>query len=173
MEISGLEEYGLRCALRLAQVYSKNRSISASEIAQLEGISTEYASKFMFLLRKGGLVQAHRGAKGGFALNCAPHEISLKQVFEALHTKPYPAHDFCTKHTGQLETCVHVGGCSVRPIWSTLTLFWIRFLESIQLSELLVEEASVQKLISERWVNVVQFKYKTQEAKSHVQAATF
>jgi len=49
MNVTALEEYGLRCAVQLASL-PEGTTLSAPEIAEREGLSIEYVSKFMLLL---------------------------------------------------------------------------------------------------------------------------
>src|SRR5205823_5937207 len=75
MHISAVEEYGLRCALQLAS-QPEGSVLAASQVAEREGISVQYASKILHLFRKAGLVSASRGMQGGFRLVRAADEIS-------------------------------------------------------------------------------------------------
>ena len=68
MKISAQEEYGLRCLLQLARAETMGETLTLSQLAQLEGISSANAGKLMWILSKAGLVQSTRGIKGGYAL---------------------------------------------------------------------------------------------------------
>src|SRR3989344_5325362 len=98
MRISATEEYGLRCILQLARIKAGGH-YSASQIAEREGISVEYASKMMQLFRKAGLVTSERGLHGGFRLARPASETTLLDVFQALG-KSRNSHAFCDKFAG-------------------------------------------------------------------------
>jgi Rrf2 family iron-sulfur cluster assembly transcriptional regulator len=142
MNVSASEEYGLRCAVRLASSYQ--RTLSAPEIAELEGLSVEYVSKFMLLLKKAGLVQTVRGINGGFSLAKAPSEISLKEVFDALGGKrrvPDPSSgEFCKSFAGKTDNCVRLDSCSIRPFWNVLSAYVEAFTTELSLQDLLTTE---------------------------------
>jgi len=87
MHVSPLEEYGLRCAIQLAKLWTNKGHLSASRIAELEGLSVEYVSKIMYLFRKSGLARSVRGIDGGFLLQKAPQETPVLDVFRALKSK--------------------------------------------------------------------------------------
>ncbi len=142
MNVSPLEEYGLRCAVRLASL-PEGRSLSAPEIAELEGLSVEYVSKFMLLLRRGGLIRTVRGIKGGFLLAKAPSEISLKEVFDALKQQRKAKGDFCNSFSGKSETCVRSQGCSIRPFWQMISVYVEQFTRRLTLSDLLLSEEEI------------------------------
>ena len=148
MHISALEEYGLRCALQLARRYSSEGCVPASQIAQLEGVSTEYVSKLMFLFRKAGLIKAVRGIQGGFMLARAPGEVSLKEVIDAIAPGKGAGHQ-CSDFAGKQDACVHIGGCSVRPVWSLISSYFTSVLTDLTLSDLIDYEGNVSRRVEE------------------------
>lgn len=148
MHITSVEEYGLRCALQLAKAYGTGH-VPASAISEKEGISLEYVSKLMHLFRKAGIVQAVRGTQGGFGLVKSPGEVSLKEIFGALVTSKADAKDFCKSHTGQRPECVHLGDCSIRPVWSMITGYFESVLDQLTLEDLIGKEEQTRKQIGD------------------------
>lgn len=141
MNVSALEEYGLRCAVSLASL-KPDETLSAPEIAEKEGLSVEYVSKFMLHLKKAGLVTTVRGVNGGFALAKPASEISLKEVFEALAGKRRVSdEEFCNAFAGKTESCVHQSGCSIRPFWKILSLYIEAFTSEMTLRDMLATES--------------------------------
>ncbi len=155
MHISSLEEYGVRCALQLARNNEKG-PLSASKIAEAEGISVEYVSKIMHLFRKTGLIQSVRGIQGGFTLNNAPKNITLKNVFDSLAGKKSIG-DFCNHYSGHQNQCVHTEDCTVRPIWSLISTYFNSFLSGLSLHDLELNENQIESKI----VNLAQMKSNT------------
>jgi Rrf2 family iron-sulfur cluster assembly transcriptional regulator len=139
MNVSPLEEYGLRCAVQLASLPA-GQSLSAPEIAEREGLSVEYVSKFMLLLKRGGLVRTIRGIKGGFLLTRPASEIRLKDVFDALKQQKKNAAGFCDSFSGKSETCVRSKACAIRPFWQILSRHIEEFTIRITLQDLLQGE---------------------------------
>lgn len=135
MNVSALEEYGLRCAARLA-ILKAEETLSAPEIAELEGLSVEYVSKFMLHLKKANLVRTVRGIHGGFALARPASEISLKEVFDALGGKRRVNDEFCKSFAGKSDTCARSDGCSIRPFWKILSLYIEEFTKEMTLHDL-------------------------------------
>ena len=144
MNVTALEEYGLRCAVQLATL-PEGQTLSAPEIAENEGLSVEYVSKFMLLLKRADLVRTVRGIKGGFALTRAPGEISLKAVFDALNGKSNDAHnDFCNSFSGKQECCVRTANCNIRPFWRVLNDYIDEFTTQMTLLDLVRTENETQ-----------------------------
>ncbi|MGZ3657791.1 MAG: RrF2 family transcriptional regulator [Bdellovibrionota bacterium] len=143
MHISAVEEYGLRCALQLAGL-PEGSVLAASQVAEREGISVQYAIKILHLFRKAGLVSASRGMQGGFRLIRAPEKISLKAVFGAFREDKA---GFCTQYSGQQKECVHLSECSVRPVFDVLSGYFDSVLEHLSLRDLLRSEAETKERI--------------------------
>ena len=141
MKISAQEEYGLRCLLQLARAETLGESLTLSQLARLEGISTANAGKLMWILSKAGLVQSTRGIKGGYSLSRAASEIRLNQVIRVLEGEPAESH--CKSYAGVLDACVHTGDCGIRPVIVELHQIVDNALGEITLSQLLGTEANV------------------------------
>ena len=145
MHISAVEEYGLRCALQLASL-GEGAVLAASQVAEREGISVQYASKIMHLFRKSGLVMASRGMQGGFRLVKRPEEISLKSVFAAVKEEKA---GFCSQYKGLQDECVHMKDCSVRPVWNVLSSYFDSVLDQLTLSDLARTEQETKKRVED------------------------
>jgi Rrf2 family transcriptional regulator, iron-sulfur cluster assembly transcription factor len=141
MKISAQEEYGLRCLLQLARAELTAESLTLSQLAQLEGISSANAGKLMWILSKAGLVQSQRGIKGGYSLARPASDIHLNQVIRVLEGEPAESH--CKSYAGVLEACVHTGDCGIRPVIVELHQIVDNALAEITLSQLLGTEANV------------------------------
>jgi Rrf2 family protein len=138
MKISSQEEYGLRCLMQVARD-SGDSPLPISEIAMQEGLSVEYVGKLLMKLRKGGLVDSVRGKAGGYVLARPPAEISLKLVLDVLSEPIYdPA--YCERFSGTETTCVHVGECGIRPIWSIVNRFLADALAGVTIADLIESE---------------------------------
>ncbi len=140
MKISALEEYGLRCLLRLGRA-TNGGSLTINEIAESEGLTVANVRKLMMILREAELVQSVRGRAGGYALKGSPHDITVGRVMEKLGGRMYDD-SFCGKHTGDLLLCINSSACSVRSLWSVIDGMVAGVLQKIRLSDLLGTEGS-------------------------------
>lgn len=148
MKISKQEEYGLRCILQLARP-GNGRAVAVTEIAKSEGLSSDYVTKLLVLLRKSGLVASVRGINGGYTLKRAPEQISLGDVMRSLGGFFYPK-EMCMEYPGKLDECCHVGNCGIRPIWSILAMQIHATLNRTTLLDLLKEEKEVERMVASR-----------------------
>jgi Rrf2 family protein len=138
MKITAFEEYGLRCLVQLAKHHHEERPVAISEIAKAEGLSIQYVGKIMHELRRGGLINSVRGIHGGFMLAKAPQEISVAEIF-AIMGGETPEH-LCSKFPGNLTECVHLGGCSIRSVWSFIMSQVSDVLKRVTLADLVMSE---------------------------------
>ena len=93
--------------------------VGIAEIADAEGLSSDYTAKLLRVLRQGGLLNSTRGAAGGYVLAKPAHEMTVWQALEVLGG-PLFSETLCDSHAGLKADCVHSGGCSMRTMWSWL-----------------------------------------------------
>lgn len=77
-------EYGLHCLLYLARGNAAVEEASVRDLAELQGIPTEYLAKLFTKLAKGNLVVATEGIRGGFRLARPAERITVHDVVEAI-----------------------------------------------------------------------------------------
>ena len=146
MQLSALEEYGIRCALQLARAYDEG-PLPASRMAEKEGLSVEYVSKIMHLFKKAGVVSAERGNQGGFFLARRPEELPLRDLLDSVRASREMSGDFCSHYKGQESNCVHLGECALRPVWSLLGSYFDEVLKTLTLRDLMVREVEAEKVV--------------------------
>ena len=83
MRLSSKSQYGLRACCILSKHYD-SRCISASMLEKEIAVSNKYIEKIMRMLSYAGVVQAVRGASGGYKLARAPKDITIGDVVRAL-----------------------------------------------------------------------------------------
>ena len=147
MRITAVEEYGLRCLLRVAP-YSEEDPVPAQMIAELEGMSIPYTQKILRILSQGGLVDSKRGAHGGYYVTRSIEEISLGDVMRALGGF-IEVDDLCERHTGEREVCCNASNCTIRPVWSHISEFVMSTMDQIPMSVLAEDETAVLRHLAE------------------------
>ena len=145
MMFSTRAEYGVRVMVELARrgTDAENGCVSLSEIADGDGLPLAYLEHLAARLRKAGLIESRRGARGGYLLARPAEEISMAEVVEALEGSIAPiecisegadGHLVCTRET---ETD-HV--CPTKLLWTRVRGSVVRTLEETQLSDLVQEK---------------------------------
>lgn len=134
MKFSTQEEYGLRCLLAIARVHP-DRSLTIPEISRSEGLSEAHVAKLLMILRKHGFVKSTRGQSGGYVLSRSPNAIRVSEVLFALGGRLFES-DFCEKHSGAQDICVHDSACKIRSLWAKVQLAVDKVLSEITLADL-------------------------------------
>ncbi len=119
MKFSSVEEYGLRCLLRIAKFYEVGKAFTIPEIAKAEGISEHNAGKILRQLRLGGFLESSRGYIGGYTLTRPPEQIIIGDVLQSLGGKLFDD-SFCTSHSGIFDICSNSIDCSLRSLWRSI-----------------------------------------------------
>jgi Rrf2 family protein len=144
VRITTWAEYGLICALHLAKRAGEG-PITGREIASNERLPADYVEQILLRLRRAGLVNSTRGARGGYSLARAADEISVREVIAASELGTFDLH--CVTHPVGEERCAESQSCSIRPVWMMLQRKIDDVLESVHLGDLLVDERTVRQRV--------------------------
>ena len=144
MRITTLAEYGVICALHLARRLPDG-PVTGRDIAARERLPVDYVEQILLRLRRAGLVQSTRGARGGYALARTPEEISVRDVITASELTTFDLH--CVSHPVEEERCSASHACSIRPVWMLLQQKIDDVLAGVRLSDLLHEESEVRERV--------------------------
>jgi len=144
VRITTQAEYGLICALHLARRVDEG-PVTGREIAAQERLPGDYVEQIMLKLRRSGIVKSTRGAHGGYALARRPDEISVHDVISAAEHSTFEVH--CTSHPVEEARCSSSHDCSIRPVWMLLQRRIDDVLQSVRLSDLLMQESQVRERV--------------------------
>jgi Rrf2 family protein len=144
VRITTWAEYGLICALHLAKRAGEG-PITGRDIAARERLPADYVEQILLRLRRAGLVNSTRGARGGYMLAKAPEDISVREVIAASELATFDLH--CVSHPVGEERCSESQSCSIRPVWMLLQRKIDDVLESVHLGDLLVDERTVRQRV--------------------------
>ncbi len=133
MKISTRGRYGLRAMVDLA-VYEHSGVTPLREIAERQNISEQYLEQLFASLRKSGIVKSVRGAHGGYLLNHAPEEITVKDILVALEGPIAPVD--CVLSKDARKECDSSDGCVTYNLWVKVKNNIDELLDSVKLSEL-------------------------------------
>ena len=145
MMFSTRAEYGVRVMVELARrgADGEHGCVSLSEIADGDGLPLAYLEHLAARLRKAGLVESRRGARGGYLLARPAKDISMAEVVEALEGSIAPiecisegadGHLVCTR---EAETD-HV--CPTKLLWTRVRGSIVSTLQDTKLSDLVQEK---------------------------------
>ena len=120
--------------------------MAARELAETERLPGDYVEQILLRLRRAGLVESVRGAKGGYYLAKPPAQISVRDVMTASEHQTFEMN--CEHHPVDAERCAPESNCSIRPVWQALQKRVDDLLEGITLADLLKDHGEVQELVT-------------------------
>lgn len=82
MRITAKEDYAIRACVELA--VTQGGTVTRGRIAEAQGIPMPFLENILLELKRGGIVDAQRGAEGGFRLSRPAGEISVADVIRAV-----------------------------------------------------------------------------------------
>jgi Rrf2 family transcriptional regulator, iron-sulfur cluster assembly transcription factor len=146
MRVTTWTEYSLIISLHLARRgRSGEAPVAARELADLERLPADYVEQILLRLRRAGLVESVRGAKGGYNLAKDPAQISVRDVMTASEHQTFEIN--CDAHPVDAERCSPGASCSIRPVWVALQQRVDELLASISLADLMKQAPQVQELV--------------------------
>ena len=152
MRVTTWTEYSLIISLHLARRgRGPGEPVAARELADAERLPADYVEQILLRLRRAGLVESVRGAKGGYFLAKEPSAISVRDVMTASEHQTFEVN--CDTHQVDAERCRPDSSCSIRPVWHALQQRVDELLASISLADLMKQEFQVQELVGISSVN--------------------
>src|SRR5688500_3268374 len=141
-------EYSLIISLHLARRAGPGRAepVAARELADAERLPGDYVEQILLRLRRAGLVESIRGARGGDFLAREPDVISVRDVMAASEHQTFEID--CDSHPIAAERCSAGGACSIRPVWPALQPRVADLRSGISISDLMKQEADVHELVT-------------------------
>ena len=133
--LSRMTDYGIVLLAHLATERKRhpgeNAPQNARELAQEVGLPLPVVSKVLKQLARAGVLESHRGAKGGFTLTRRPEDLSVAELVTALDGPV--ALTQCTALPGG---CDHELTCAVKSPWQVINQVVEFALSEVSLADL-------------------------------------
>lgn len=139
MMFSTKAEYGVRVMVELAR-RDGSEPVPLAEIADHERLPLSYLEHLAARLRRAGLIDSRRGARGGYLLARPAGQITMAEVVEALEGSIAPIECITSSPDGGLvcsrETDAdHV--CTTKLLWTRVRFSIVKTLEETTLADLI------------------------------------
>jgi Rrf2 family protein len=132
-------EYGVRLLVELGRG-EQSGPVSLKAIAEAEGLPLAYLERIVALLKKAGLVEARRGAHGGYRLSRPAEEIRMDEAVFALEGQVTPMSCFVDDRpdSGKVLCSHHDDGelCATKLLWMRVQGGVVEALQRTTLAEL-------------------------------------
>lgn len=136
MRVTNLTEYSLIIALHLARRWREGAiAVAARELSEVERLPADYVEQILLRLRRAGLVESVRGAKGGYHLARDPGSVTVRDVMLASDHRIFELN--CDSQPLDPERCAPTSSCQIRPVWRALQGRIDELLGSVTLTDLL------------------------------------
>lgn len=110
---------------------SNHVSCNARDLAAQTHLPAPMVGKILKTLARQGLLESHRGAKGGYSLAREPEDISVAEIIAALDG-PFGL-TACSAHEGD---CEFEASCPTRSHWKTINRAILGALRQVSLREM-------------------------------------
>jgi len=146
MRVTTWTEYSLIISIHLAKRGRRGASpVAARELAEFERLPADYVEQILLRLRRAGIVESVRGAKGGYFLGRDPAQITVRDIMAASEHQTFEMN--CESHPVHAERCSPNSACAIRSVWQTLQSRIDQFLGSVTLADLLREEPNPELVV--------------------------
>jgi len=136
MRVTTWTEYSLIITVHLAKRgHQEPTPVAARELAESERLPADYVEQILLRLRRAGIVESVRGAKGGYHIARDPRTITLHDVMTASEHQTFEMN--CEVHPVDGERCSPTSGCTIRPVWQALQQRIDDYLSSVTVADLL------------------------------------
>jgi Rrf2 family transcriptional regulator, cysteine metabolism repressor len=142
MMFSSKSEYGVRVMVELARRTRAHGTavVSLAEIAERNQMPLAYLEQLMARLRKAGLVDSRRGARGGYLLARPAAQITMAEIIEALEGSIAPVECISLAADGTIvcsreADAAHV--CPTKLLWTRVRFSIVRTLMETTLGDLI------------------------------------
>lgn len=118
----------------LAKNYGQG-PMSISAVSKASSVPMPYLEQLIGPLRRAGLVESKRGARGGYQLTRDPHEVVVGEVYRVMEGPVAPMD--CVSEDISEQTCPLIDGCETRPVWLRMRDAIIMTIDSTTLGDLI------------------------------------
>jgi len=136
MKLSARGHYGLMAITYLAQKLDQG-PIPIKMIAAAEDIPEPYLEQIFADLRRAGLVQSVRGARGGYKLGHPPEGINVGQVVKVLEGEIAPVECLHSSEENTEACCSKTDHCTTKIVWEKLRDTMVAVLDDITLADII------------------------------------
>jgi Rrf2 family transcriptional regulator, cysteine metabolism repressor len=136
MKVSTRGEYGVRAMVALAKHHGQG-PMSIAAMSKASAVPMPYLEQLIAPLRRAGLVESKRGARGGYQLTRDPRDVAVGEVYRIMEGPVAPMD--CVSEDISEQTCPLIDGCETRPVWLRMRDAIIDSLDSTTLADLIAQ----------------------------------
>jgi Rrf2 family protein len=109
--------------------------MSIAAMSKASAVPMPYLEQLIGPLRRAGLVESTRGARGGYRLTRDPDAVKVGDVYRVMEGPVAPME--CVSEDITEQTCPLIDGCETRPVWLRMRDAIAETLDSTTLADLI------------------------------------
>lgn len=109
--------------------------MSIAAMSKASSVPMPYLEQLIGPLRRAGLVESTRGARGGYRLTRDPDAVKVGDVYRVMEGPVAPME--CVSEDITEQTCPLIEGCETRPVWLRMRDAIAETLDSTTLADLI------------------------------------
>jgi Rrf2 family protein len=109
--------------------------MSIAAMSKASSVPMPYLEQLIGPLRRAGLVESTRGARGGYRLTRSPDAVKVGEVYRVMEGPVAPME--CVSEDITEQTCPLIEGCETRPVWLRMRDAIAETLDSTTLADLI------------------------------------
>lgn len=133
MKITKKSEYAIRALIAIA-LNGPGRVTRAQDIADTEQVSVRFLEQVLLSLKNRGILEARRGAGGGYALNRDPESITMAEIIRIEDGPLAPVG--CLSEMAYTACCYNERLCALKSALGEVRMAIVGVLDRITLAEL-------------------------------------
>ena len=141
MNISTRGRYGLRALLEIART-RREGPVNIRDISRKQKMSVTYLEQILHRLKKAGLIESVRGAKGGYLLAKKEDKITVREIIDVLDGPL--SFSYCDFPKLREKSCTGPETCVSRILWKKVEDNLSEMLSSVTLADLRKEARSLK-----------------------------
>jgi len=146
MKVSTRGEYGLRAMVTLAKHHGQG-PMSIAAMSKASSVPMPYLEQLIGPLRRAGLVESTRGARGGYRLTRSPEAVNIGDVYRVMEGPLAPME--CVSEDITEQVCPLIDGCETRPVWLRMRDAIAETLDSTTLADLIKDSPRARAEVRE------------------------
>ncbi len=146
MKVSTRGEYGVRAMVTLAKNHGQG-PMSIAAMSKASAVPMPYLEQLIGPLRRAGLVESTRGARGGYRLTRSPEAVKIGEVYRVMEGPVAPME--CVSEDVTEQTCPLIDGCETRPVWLRMRDAIAETLDSTTLADLIRDSPRTRAEVKE------------------------
>jgi len=132
MLLTKASEYALLSTVLIARA---GEPVDVDTLSKRLGISRSFLAKILQALARDEILKSFKGAKGGFALNKTPEDVSVRSIIESAEKKPINVFE-CSSSQSECKS-KKADICLIWPFLNRLQMKIDLFLSEISLKDIM------------------------------------